>query len=170
MDIQEFLEQCVGNWFSQRSSYHFEAQQGTSDKSELAIEWLTSDNAAVVKLCQTHNLDPKTSLGGQKVSWDTSCDWGKPKKVGSRLTVFVPNSANPSEGSLLSEPNDTIGSYKLQNDESLYLTLSNPDISIQERIWFASPNLKFRTTIIKGDSGFSRTAFYSQIRKLPPKE
>ncbi|MGK7946033.1 MAG: phycobiliprotein lyase [Microcystaceae cyanobacterium] len=170
MDIQEFLEQCVGNWFSQRSSYHFEAQQGTSDKSELAVEWLTSEDAAVVELCKTHNIDPQTSLGGQKVSWDTSCDWGKPKKMGSGLTIFVPNSPDSSEGKLLSNPNDTMGGYKLGNDQSLHLTLSSADLSIQERIWFVSPNLRFRTSLIKGDKGFNRTAFYSEIRKLPAKE
>ncbi|MGK7930393.1 MAG: phycobiliprotein lyase [Microcystaceae cyanobacterium] len=170
MDIQEFLEHCAGNWFSQRSSYHFEAQKGTSDKSELVIEWLTSDDATVIKRCQTYNIDPKTCLGGYKVSWDTSCDWGKPKKMGSGLTVFVPNSANSVEGSLLSDSEDTMGSYKLHNDESLHLTLSKTDMYLQERIWFVSPNLRFRTSLIKGDNGFNRTAFYSEIRKLPPKE
>lgn len=166
MDILEFLELCVGNWFSQRSSFHLEEQQGTSDKSELSITWLSADEPDVIKLCETHKIDAKSSLGGHQLQWDTACDWGKPKKIGSGLMIFVPNEEKSTTGSLLSRGYDKTGHYELQTDESLYLSLNSPEISIEERIWFVSPNLRFRTSIVKNTQSLSRTAFYSEIRKL----
>ncbi len=170
MDINEFLQSCVGNWFSQRSSYHFEQQQGKSDKSELAIEWLSSDAPEVINLCQTHQINPKTTLGAQKVSWDNSSDWGKAKQVGSSVLVFISDTPQSSQGLIFSNSCQTLGKYELRGDESLFLILEDSQKSIEERIWFASPNLRLRTSIIKHPQGFNRTAFYSEIRKLPPKE
>ncbi len=178
MDINEFLQSCTGNWFSQRSSYHVAQQQGMSHKSELAIEWLSLDDPEVAKRCQTHQIDPHTCLGGQKVSWDTSIDWGNPKDVGSSLLIFVPDEADSATGSLLSERASCQGRYQLSDrascqgryqlkaDQSLYLILDDEKQAIVERIWFASPNLRLRTSLIKNEQGLSLTSFYSEIRKL----
>ncbi|MFM6057781.1 MAG: phycobiliprotein lyase, partial [Microcystis aeruginosa] len=35
-----------------------------------------------------------------------------------------------------------------------------------ERIWFASPNLRLRTSIIQSANGDRQTVFYSEIRKM----
>ena len=58
----------------------------------------------------------------------------------------------------------------LAEDEALNLTLEVGDFLMEERIWFASENLRLRTSLIKGNNGYSRTAFYSEIRRLPPQK
>jgi phycoerythrin-associated linker protein len=80
MDIQAFLELCVGQWFSQRSSYQFKSQK-QSHKSELTVEWLKNDDSMVISLCQQYHIAPETAITGQTISWNNSVDWGKPKQI-----------------------------------------------------------------------------------------
>ncbi|HAC64170.1 MAG TPA: phycobiliprotein lyase, partial [Cyanothece sp. UBA12306] len=98
MTIQEFLELCVGNWFSQRSSYHFQEEQAESHKSELTIEWLDSHNDQIIAWCQQHHIESNLAIGGKKISWNTSIDWGKPKEIGSTIIVVIPDTNLPQTG------------------------------------------------------------------------
>lgn len=172
MEIKAFLELCTGKWFSQRSSYHFESQKPDSGKAELTVEWLDSSHPEVISLCQTHHLDPQCSLGGQKVRWETIADWGESaKQTGTTLLIFVSDPENDRGGQLLRTPLDNsasvvTGCYELGTDEALTLMLDNETYGFQERIWFASPNLRLRTSLIKNPQGYHRTAFYSEIRKV----
>ncbi len=174
MTIQEFLELCVGKWFSQRTSYHFEQQKAESHKSELTIEWLTHDDPQVTAWCKHYQIDPAVALGGKRVSWDNSVDWGKPKQVGSTMIVMVPDPNMAQVGQILrgetkANTSPLAGRYSLGNDQALTLILEDNNNYLEERLWFASPNLRLRTSLIKAPNGFNQTAFYSEIRKLPPK-
>ncbi len=173
MDIQAFLELCVGQWFSQRSTYQFDTEKAESHKTELTVEWLERDDSLVVSLCQQYRIDPRQAIGGQKVSWNNSSDYGQKKQMGNAAMILIPDSNQPQIGKIIqsfqSQPSSQ-GNYSLGDDEALTLILKSGDFLIEERIWFASPNLRLRTSLIKGNNGYSRTAFYSEIRRLPPKE
>ncbi len=173
MDIQAFLELCVGQWFSQRSTYQFKTQKAESHKSELTIESLENDHSLVISLCQQHHIAPEKAIAGQKISWNNSVDWGKPKQIGTAIMIVIPDDNMPYTGQILqsfqSQPASQ-GSYSLGEDEALTLTLNRGDFSLEERLWFASPNLRLRTSLMKGQNGYNRTAFYSEIRKIPPQE
>ncbi|MEA5510321.1 phycobiliprotein lyase [Crocosphaera sp. UHCC 0190] len=174
MDIQTFLELCVGQWFSQRSSYQFEAQKAESHKSELTVELFSAEHTEVMAICQQYGLKPNNSMIGQKISWDNAVDWGKAKQGGTTTIIIVPDENNPQIGRILrginAQLSSSTGNYSLGQDEALTLTLEGDNIHIEERLWFASPNLRLRSSLIKGANGYSRTAFYSEIRKLPPKD
>ncbi|MDJ0510504.1 MAG: phycobiliprotein lyase [Crocosphaera sp.] len=173
MDIQTFLELCVGQWFSQRSSYQFDSQKAESHKSELTVEWLENTDSLVVSLCQEYHLDPHQAIGGHKVSWNSSLDYGKQKQIGTATMIVIPDESNPKAGKIIqsfqSQPSKQ-GNYSLGQDEALTLSLEKGDFCLEERVWFASPNLRLRTTLMKGKNGYSRTAFYSEIRRMPPEK
>ncbi|EAZ93849.1 phycobiliprotein lyase [Crocosphaera chwakensis] len=173
MDIQTFIESCIGQWFSQRSSYQFDTEKAESHKSELTIEWLDTDHSLLVSLCQQHGIDPNQAIGGQTVSWNSSSDYGQKKQTGSTILIVIPDNNTPQTGQIIqsfqSKPSSQ-GNYSLGEDEALTLILEVGDFSIEERIWFASPNLRLRTSLMKGKNGYNRTAFYSEIRRLPPQE
>ncbi|MBE9116512.1 phycobiliprotein lyase [Lusitaniella coriacea LEGE 07157] len=175
MDIKEFFELSAGKWFCQRTSYNLENQQVQSGKSDLTIEILAGDSSDAIALCQKQGQTQENLWGAVKVSWDNSGDYGKNKQVGSTLLIPIPNPDNDRAGQLLysssnvSEP-AIAGRYILGEDDALTLIVEGKDTYSEERIWFASPNLRLRASLIKNNSDFSRTAFYSEIRRIPPKE
>lgn len=173
MDIAEFLQLCAGNWFSQRTSYQLEQGKAENSKSDITIEILSQEHPEVLKICQNYQLDPSQTLGGKKASWNSSEDWGTTKNVGSTTIILVPDAASQSTGQLLCLGSKlpaslSWGRYILGNDEALTLIIEQGDTYSQERLWFASPNLRLRTSFFKYGGGFSTTAFYSEIRKVAP--
>ena len=174
MDIKEFLQLCHGNWFSQRTNYHLDSEKTENSKADIIIELLPSEDSRVVKLCQPYQLDSESSIGAIAQSWDNAPDWGKPKQKGSSLVVLIPHSDNQEAGKILQTiyqvPATTnTGHYVLGQDEALTLTIEAEQFTIQERIWFASENLRLRTIITKNKQNKMKTTFYSEIRKAAPK-
>ncbi|WP_013321787.1 phycobiliprotein lyase [Gloeothece verrucosa] len=171
MEIKEFLDLWVDKWFALRTSYQLEKKKIENSKSEITIESLSVDHPEVLKLCEHYQIDPSSTLGGLKTSWDNSVDWGKPKQSGSTVVVWIPDRDHPLTGKLLQKGKSQsfLGRYSLGNDQALTLIVEEADTYFEERVWFATPNLRLRNSLIKGANGFSQTAFYSEIRRVAPK-
>ena len=173
MDIQAFLNLCSGKWFSQKTNYYSGVEQSQSSKADLEITLMLPQEQKIKNICQNHRLDSDSSLGGLVYKWDTSVDWGKPKEIGSSMMVFLPNAENSDLGTLITD-NDSfqLGNYIIGQDKSLTLTVETKDqkIKLEERLWFASDNLRLRTTAISDRTNDKiNTTFYSEIRKAVPK-
>jgi hypothetical protein len=56
------------------------------------------------------------------------------------------------------------GRYKMGNDGALTLTTEYETMWSEERLWFASPNLRMRVSVLKRFGGFSMASFTSEIR------
>ncbi|PSF37873.1 phycobiliprotein lyase [Aphanothece hegewaldii CCALA 016] len=167
MDIKEIIELCSGKWFSQRTSFQSKTE---SSKAEITVEFLASDHPEIVKLCEKSQIKPEMTLGGSKTSWDNSVDWGKPKQTGHTLIVWIPETNHTANGQILRYLSQgqiyTKGQYSLGKDEALTLSIDETNRHSEERISFASPNLRLRTNIVKLSDGTSQMAFYSEIRKV----
>ena len=170
MNLQEFLNLSAGKWFSQRTNYFLDANKAASSKADIIIELITPDDSRALELCRKHDLDSTLIVGGTVQSWDNSVDWGKPKQVGSATIVLVSDRENDTKGVLI-RPQDpkVYGHYVLGADEALKLVIATDELYAEERQWFASDNLKMRTTVVKYSNGKQQTSFYSEIRKAPPK-
>jgi len=169
MDIKEFLDQSAGKWFSQRTNHYIASVPAQSGKSDIVIEILASDAPEVVQLCQQYNMDPAAALCGVKTNWDGIMAGEAKKRVGSTIFVPVPNSDQPNQGKILrpidnSQKPTVTGHYFMGKDDSLTMITEDEKIYTEERLWYASPNLRFRTNIIKRFGGFSQTSFCSEIR------
>ncbi|MBE9171345.1 phycobiliprotein lyase [Pleurocapsales cyanobacterium LEGE 06147] len=174
MDIREFWYLSAGKWFSLRSNYYLDKGKAENSQADIAIDILAPDSPQVLQLCQQNNIDPNLSLGGALHSWDNSVDWGKPKQQGSSLIVLIPDGNNSRVGRLLKKAGhyqkaSSCGNYILGKDEALTLIVETEGIYAQERLWFASNNLRLRTTFVKDTNGSTQTSFYSEIRKALPK-
>jgi len=169
MDIMEFFQLSAGKWFSQRTSHHLAFKQTEGGKSDLKIETLPQDDPAVIQLCQQYEIDPALALGGARVTWDGTMEWDEGKHSGSTVLVPVADPEQPNEGKLLremgyAEKAPVAGRYIMGNDEALTLITEYETMSSEERLWFASPNLRLRTSILKRFGGFSMASFCSEIR------
>lgn len=169
MDIMDFFQLSAGRWFSQRTSHHLAFKQTESGKSELKIELLEKQDPAVNQLCQQYEVDPALALGGARVSWDGTMEWDQEKHQGSTVIVPVADPELPHQGKLLremgyAEKTPVAGRYLMGTDEALTLITDYETMYSEERLWFASPNLRLRTSILKRFGGFSMASFCSEIR------
>lgn len=169
MDITEFFQQSSGKWFSQRTSHHLAFKQSEGGKSDLTIEMLPKDDPAVVKLCEQYEVDPALALCGARVSWDGTMEWDEEKHSGSTVLVPIADADQPNEGKLLREQGyaekaAVAGRYVMGSDDALTLITEYETMYSEERLWFASPNLRLRTSILKRFGGFSMASFCSEIR------
>ena len=171
MDIEAFLELCAGKWLSQRTSYYLGQEQAESSKTEIYIQRLSPTDAEVLRLCEYSQIDPKATLGGTKMSWDSPAS-GKSLKPAAFATLIIFPDADNTQGGEVLQARETnlkqvvVGRYLLGQDEALTLKLEREGTCWEERLWFASPNLRLRASLIKREDGWSATAFYSEIRRL----
>ncbi len=169
MDIVDFFELSSGKWLSQRSSHHFDSKQSEAGKSDLVIESLAQTAPEVVQLCEQYQLDPAISQCGLKVSWSSSGEWDNKKTTGTSVLVAIADPETPNQGQLLRSfaANTTppvAGRYVLGSDEALTLITADDTLYAEERLWFASPNLRLRTSMLKRTGGSSTASFFSEIR------
>jgi hypothetical protein len=169
MNIVEFFQQSAGKWFSQRTSHHLAFKQSESGKSDIVIEMLPSDDPEVVKLCEQYEIEPALALCGARVTWNGTMEWDEEKHTGSTVLVPIADPENPNEGKLLremgyAEKAPVAGRYRVGDDEALTLITEYESMYSEERLWFASPNLRLRTSILKRFGGFSMATFCSEIR------
>jgi hypothetical protein len=165
MDIKTFMEQCVGKWFAQRTCYQLTENHSESAKAEVTIAWLAPDAAPVQSLCAKTAIAPETVWGGLDIQWDNSVDSGQPKQVGSTVMALAAPEPHSPTGQLL-RADLAVGTYALGADQALTLTVQDGSHHYEERIWFASENLRFRTVTIQTDGVICQTAFYSEIRRM----
>ena len=169
MNIVEFFQQSAGKWFSQRTSHHLAFKQSESGKSDIVIEMLPSNDPEVVKLCEQYEIDPALALCGARVTWNGTMEWDEEKHTGSTVLVPIADPENPKEGKLLremgyAEKAPVAGRYRMGDDEALTLITEYESMYSEERLWFASHNLRLRTSILKRFGGFSMATFCSEIR------
>lgn len=169
MDIVEFFQQSAGKWFSQRTSHHLAFKQSESGKSDIRIEMLSKDDPEVIKLCEQYQVDPTLALCGARVTWDGTMEWDEEKHAGSTVLVPVADPDKANEGKLLRdmgyvEKVPVAGRYVMGKDDALTLITEYETMYSEERLWFASPNLRLRTSILKRFGGFSMATFCSEIR------
>jgi CpeS-like protein len=183
MDIQSFFQLCDGKWISQRTTHHLLEQNNQSGRSDLWGENLEASHGDVVTLCQQLDVDPSLAQCGLRLRWSEVAEAYqsrfKPRDEGSVLLVAItPHPASaPSEdrhtGQLLRSLNadrGTTGTFSLGADEALTLQFEEADVLSEERIWFASPNLRLRSSSIKKNDTVCITTFCSEIRMAAPAE
>jgi CpeS-like protein len=169
MNIEEFFELSAGKWFSHRTSHHLAFKQAEDGKSDIVIETLLADHPEVVKLCEQYEINPNHASCGARVTWNGTMEWDEEKHTGSTVLVTVPDEDNPSSGKLLremgyAEKAPVAGTYKMGSDGALTLTTEYETMWSEERLWFASPNLRMRVSVLKRFGGFSMASFTSEIR------
>lgn len=174
MNIVEFFDHSVGKWFSQRTSYQLaqKEQWHQSDKTDVFMTALPHHEPELIRIVQASKLDLSQVQAGLKVEWQQTLL----KKAGTTFLIAIAHAPNETEGLLLRSilapgQSPVLGRYRLNSDESVVLTSEVGDVYAEERIWFAAPNLRLRTSLMRqGREGFEHSSFYSEIRMVPPPE
>lgn len=179
MNISEFFQQSAGKWVSQRSSHRLAQNQSEGAKADLMIETLGAADPDLQQLQQQFQQlqQPGSVLAvGLKITWSNGIVERDPKpQSGSSLVVAIPDLAQPQQGQIISRLNrdqPVLGRYEIGQDQVLILTSEAEQVTVEERIWFASENFRLRTNVIKQQGNTTLATFCSEIRMggKPPAE
>lgn len=174
MNIDEFVQLSLGTWRSQRSAHHLAFRHFEEVTSQIEIKSLSNSDQEVIKLCQANQIDPHLASSPFAMTWEGESDWDEDEILsGSTVLVPVPDLDSPKTGRLLREKGyaetvPAIGYYQIIEDGSFILNTKYERATAEEKIWFATPNLRFRVSLIKtGDGkGVTTASFSSEIRAL----
>jgi phycoerythrin-associated linker protein len=175
MDITQFVAGSIGQWKSQRSAHHMIFGHFEAVRSEIEILALTSDNSAVIELCQAYEIDPSQAVSPFHMSWEGESDWDEKEVLkGSTVLVPIPDPNLPNQGLLLrdrgyAETMAAAAKYHITEDGVFVLITEYDRAAAEERIWFVNPNLRFRVSTIKTSDGTGvvTASFSSELRTMP---
>jgi len=170
-DAKEFFQQSAGKWRSQRTTHHLPFRRAESGGSDINVEFLDANDEKIVAICEMHDVDPQTAIGGAYVSWDGSMAWDKENEDHKGTTVFalIPQVEDPRQGKLLRERGyaeivPVAGEYHMDEEDGLILITEYETMSIIERFWFVSPDLRLRSSTVKRFGGFNTATFCAESR------
>lgn len=170
-DAKEFFQQSAGKWKSQRTTHHLPFRRAESGGSDIMVEFLEADDPKVIAICEMHQQDPQFAIGGAFVSWDGSMAWDKENEDHQGTTVFalIPEPNDPRQGKLLRERGyaeivPVAGRYHMDEEDGLVLITEYETMSIIERFWFATPDLRLRSSTVKRFGGFNTATFCAESR------
>ncbi|BAQ65303.1 phycobiliprotein lyase [Geminocystis sp. NIES-3709] len=172
MDGLTFFQNSAGKWRSQRTTHHLPFRRAETGGSDIQVETLTKENPKIIEICQMHSFDPELSVGGSYVTWDGAMQWDKENEDHKGETVFalIPTSENPRQGKLLRERGyaeivPVAGEYYLDHEDALVLTTEYETMTIHERFWFVSDDIRLRTSTVKRFGGFNTATFCIEVRE-----
>jgi len=172
MDAIKFFGQSAGRWHSSRTTHHLAFKRSEIGESNIEVQSLEADSAQIIELCQMHEIDPSMAVGGSRVSWLGTMAWDKDddeNHEGNTVFAIVPDEDNPTRGRLLRERGyaeivPVVGRFHMDDEGGLVLTTEYETMSSIERFWFASPNMRMRTSTVKRFGGFNSASFCIETR------
>ncbi|MBP0000475.1 MAG: phycobiliprotein lyase [Cyanobacteria bacterium SID2] len=172
LDAMQFFEKSSGTWHSQRTTHHLPFRRSELGGSEICVKALSADDPRVVEICQMHEIDPQLAAGGAFVEWNGLMQWDREadeNHAGSTVFAIVPDPDNPYRGKMLRERGyaeivPVAGQYEMDDDNGLILITEYETMSSIERFWFASPDVRMRTSTVKRFGGFSTATFCTESR------
>lgn len=171
MDVMEFFQHSAGRWRSQRTTHHLPFRRAENGGSEIWVEALAADDPKIIEICKLHEVDPSLAIGGAFVSWDGAMAWDKEGEDHTGSTVFslIPDPDKPRQGKLLRERGyaevvPVAGRYEMDDEDGLNLITDYETMSIVERFWFLTPDLRLRSSTVQRFGGFSTATFCIEAR------
>jgi len=174
MNISKFLRLSVGQWRSQRTGHAWDRREVSELDMLLDISPLALDDPAAIEACRQCDLDPDTATFPFQVTW-TALD--RPTSSADDLSIFIPipNPDNANYGRTIQAHRNssapvTVGKYHFNLDGTLVLTTEHPTTIVEEKIWFATPNLRLQVFVSKPKLASDRTTttFVSEHRIITP--
>lgn len=167
MEIVNFFETLAGKWFSQRTTHYLGDQRSQAGQSNLLIEFLGPEDVRLISLWEPLGHGADQILCGLQIDQDSRpVETGPPVKTSSLMVVLAARGDDP--GLVLQRHGDqavTTGHYHLDlEEEILTLTTVTAAGTLEERLWFANPNLRMRTSVITAGEGVALASFCSEIR------
>ncbi len=173
MKIENFVAKSKGSWRSMRSSHSLAFKYFEEVISKIDIEPLNCLDSAVLELLKNKNYLSKKHIAPFKVNWESKSDWESldNDNVSQGFNILIPIPKNENKGEMIrssgyAENIESVSEYTFLADDTFILHSSYNQTYVEERIWFASKNVRCRSSIIKSldRESIIQTSFASEVR------
>lgn len=175
MSVEDFFNKSIGQWRSQRSSHNLAWAQFEAITSEIDIDLLEPTHSDVLQLCEQNGITPEETTLSFAMSWEGESDWDDEEDAqplqGRSVMSVIKDSDN--HGRLLrssgyAETIPAVGQWRMSDEGVFILETSYDAAAAEERIWFATPDLRMRVSQIRTSSGTGvvTASFSTEIRRL----
>ena len=134
-DALSFFRLSCGRWMSQRSQHHLLHRRAEAGASFIVVEELLKGDERLAEIAERNNASVEQIVGGCWVRWSGSMAWDRAGESHEDQTMF-----------------------------GLILTTDYEMMSSLERFWFASENVRLRTSTVQGLS--NNASFCIETRQL----
>lgn len=172
MSVEDFFSRSVGTWRSQRSSHNLIWAQFEAVTSEIIISSKTNGDEEVIALCQQNKVSPEQPAISIHMSWEGESDWDEEEVMEGSATMALIKDGE-RHGRLLrsvgyAETIPAVGEWEMTEDGVFVLNTFYDAAAAEERIWFASDNIRMRVSQIRSSSGrgIVTASFSTEIRRL----
>ncbi len=175
MNIERFISQSEGVWRSMRSGHSLAFQQFEEVTSEIQIRSLPLEDVRVETLLDIYKEKNLLPISPFEIKWSSNSDWEEQNDslISSGKSIMIPLPKSSSEGLMIRslgyiEAQKALSHYSFLSDGTFLLSTQYDQTIAEERIWFASENVRFRASVIKtlGSGGIMQSSFASEVRQL----
>ena len=175
MNIGQFVDLSQGKWRSMRSGHSLAFQYFEEVLSEVSIEKLSEEDHSVQELLTSLDKPEGIVTSPFKMEWEAESDWepDDPTAVSAGSCILVPLQLSETKGLIVrsvgyAEAEQATSEYELSSDGTLLLSTIYGQSIAEERIWFASENVRCRSSVVKTSegSGILQASFASEVRRL----
>ena len=166
-----FFRLSCGRWMSQRSQHHLLHRRAEAGASFIVVEELFKGDERLADIATRNGEDVSRIVGGCWVRWSGSMAWDRAGESHEDQTMFglIPSDDAGRQGLLLrdrgyAEKAPVAGQFRMDDENGLILTTDYEMMSSLERVWFAGPNLRLRTSTVQGLS--NNASFCMETRQL----
>lgn len=171
MTVDDFFTRSIGEWRSQRSSHNLAWTQFEQITSEIVISKVPESADEIIALCKQNEVAVADTTFSLKMSWEGETDWDEEVSEGESTMSVIKD--GPTHGRLLrsvgyAETIPAVGKWYM-TDEGVFVLNTFYDVAAaEERIWFATPDLRMRVSQIRTSSGTGvvTASFSTEIRRL----
>ena len=152
-----FFQQSCGRWRSQRSVHHLLHRRAEAGGSLIVVEDLDPNDQRLQTLAEQHGHSPGSIAGGSFVRWSASMAWDQNGDAHDGETIFglIPDGDDGRSGTLLrdlgyAEKAPATSTFQMDQQDGLILCTSYETMTVWERFWFTSPNVRLRSSTVEG--------------------
>ena len=171
-DALSFFRLSCGRWRSQRSQHHLLHRRAEAGISVVEVAMVEAGDERLHALALLHGKEPAEVIGGCHVRWSASMAWDREGENHENEAIF---GLIPTDGGLgreglqlrdrgYAETAPALGHFRLDAENSLWLTTSYEMMDSGERFWFAGPDTRLRTSTVQGLSNTASLCMETRIR------
>ena len=175
MEIIKFISLSEGEWKSMRSGHSLAFQHFEEVLSKINIEIINIKDPLIQEIISSSPFNESEAISPFRIDWEAESNWdsndNESLSVGTCYLIPIPESEK--KGKIIrtlgySERIKAISNYQFLNDGTFSIQTKYDYTLSEEKIWFASKNVRCRSSIISSldNQSIIQTSFASEIRKI----